>query len=348
MSKRPHEPAVPLSAQLLAIDLGGLAERTASDPAFAQQLAPLLLEALGGPGWHGLTAGSTEHATCCRLLGLDVEMIERRSDRVRLPVKAALVQLELTSTFACHDGAGSKVLFNGLVDPSVIDPSWAEGDGSAFDFKEEITGLTRQMLLDAKATGGCTPLSVLQTLCTDSMHSCTFLVGHNLPSDLTALRLRPPAVRRRLVDTQALFPTDSGGKAKLKALVENMLLPRDPVRWDGFQLTTHSPVDDARAAMLLVARELELCSGHLQRELCAECSSGRARTAAASMSRLRSQIQEPTAAAPAANESHFFINDADAGKVVSKGGSVIGGIRSASGAHIELANRAPRSRRDRA
>lgn len=310
-----------MSTLSLACDLGALADRTASDTNFAQQLVELLADPGCSPEtWHVCRASSEVAPTSCRLLAIDVEMIERRSDAVRLPISASVVLRDLDS-----DDRTERVVFDGLLDPSIVDPSWSDADSSAaFDFKEKITGVDRAALLAAREAGTLTPLRQLQALISDTLHECTFLVGHNLPSDLKALRLRPNAIRRRLLDTQALYPTEVGGKARLKALVKAFLWPIDAERWAGFQETSHAPADDASAALLLVARELQLCGANPTRPLCAEDASGRPRAAAEPMVETRWRVAE----------EHI-------GRLLGKQGATINQLREASGAGITLASKGP-------
>ena len=93
-----------------------------------------------------------------RLLAFDVEMIERRSDGARLPVKAALIAHDLSP-----DGSALSVrrIFEGLVDPSSVDPSWAT-DESAWDYKTDIHGLSSAHLISQRA--GATSLVDLQSI----------------------------------------------------------------------------------------------------------------------------------------------------------------------------------------
>jgi hypothetical protein len=67
--------------------------------------------------------------TAPRLLALDVEMIERRADGVRLPVSAALICCDLSP-----QQSKRVVLFSGLVDPTDFDREWRSGP-AAYDYK---------------------------------------------------------------------------------------------------------------------------------------------------------------------------------------------------------------------
>ena len=115
-------------------------------------------------------------------MALDVEMIERRSDSLRLPVKVGVVVVDyvdspcssrnltygppcgVSTAFVVVVGARcctitpgaagrrsvvyvvwyreARVAVNSLVDPSAVDASWAVGDERLWDFKEHITGAT--------------------------------------------------------------------------------------------------------------------------------------------------------------------------------------------------------------
>ena len=161
-----------------------------------------------------------------RLLALDVEMIERRADGVRLPVSAALISYDLSPPRQTK-----RVLFSGLVDPSDFDREWRSGP-AAYDYKEAFVGLDYKKLLAAHQRGKMRPVRYLQGLVQEHMHSATYLVGHALSNDLKVLRLHGPGLEARVVDTQALYPLPAGGHAKLKTLVEALLPAKE---WQDFQ-----------------------------------------------------------------------------------------------------------------
>ena len=161
-----------------------------------------------------------------RLLALDVEMIERRADGVRLPVSAALISYDLSPPRQTK-----RELFSGLVDPSDFDREWLSGP-AAYDYKEAFVGLDYKALLAAHRRGEMRPVRFLQDLVQEHMHSATYLVGHALSNDLKVLRLHGPGLEARVVDTQALYPLPAGGHAKLKTLVEALLPAKE---WQDFQ-----------------------------------------------------------------------------------------------------------------
>lgn len=219
---------------LVAIELGGLAAATAAHRSW-QETSQLLDEAppteLDQSGWLCLRRGQPSDAA--RLLALDVEMIERRSDGLRLPVKAALLLHELTETGI----EGSRtLLFDGLIDASAVDDSWAT-DEAAWDYKTDITGLSFAQL--ASERDSAKPLAVLQALFSEALTATTFVVAHNLASDLKALRMHGACLRRRLIDTQALFSYANGVRAPLRALVESML---PAAEWGDFQARPRRPL----------------------------------------------------------------------------------------------------------
>ena len=173
-----------------------------------------------------------------RLLALDVEMIERRADGVRLPVSAALISYDLSPPRQTK-----RELFSALVDPSDFDREWLSGP-AAYDYKEAFVGLDYKKLLAAHRRGEMSPVRDLQDLVQEHMHSATYLVGHALSNDLKVLRLHGPGLETRVVDTQALYPLPAGGHAKLKTLVEALLPAKE---WQDFQAPGAShPPDQVR------------------------------------------------------------------------------------------------------
>jgi len=126
-------------AQQAHVCLRRMNEATLADPKTAEQLRPLCTAdaPVRDGGWSCMRMASVAPPntaplvpnTAPRLLALDVEMIERRADGVRLPVSAALI---------CYDLSPRQpkrvVLFSGLVDPTDFDREWRSGP-AAYDYK---------------------------------------------------------------------------------------------------------------------------------------------------------------------------------------------------------------------
>ena len=126
-------------AQQAHVCLRRMNEATLADPKTAEQLRPLCTAdaPVRDGGWSCMRMASVAPPntaplvpnTAPRLLALDVEMIERRADGVRLPVSAALI---------CYDLSPQQpkrvVLFSGLVDPTDFDREWRSGP-AAYDYK---------------------------------------------------------------------------------------------------------------------------------------------------------------------------------------------------------------------
>tara|TARA_B110001452_G_C15197327_1_gene415578 strand:- start:296 stop:1354 length:1059 start_codon:yes stop_codon:yes gene_type:complete len=315
---------------LQSLELGGLAATTASadDP----KLQALLTDAAPTPaevqsaGWLRLQATpATEHAT---LLALDVEMIERRKDRLRVPISAAVVQCELRPG---DDAPATAVLVSGFVDPSAIDPSWASGDADAWDYKEAITGHTHAQLLEARDAGRMMPLRELQRTIAAAVHGATFVVGHNIPADLHCLQLHGACLRRRVVDTQHLYRQENGKMPALKTLVAAMLAEEEAgsSKWHAFQGASHDPLLDAEAPLQLVLRELRLLTAEPGRPV-GKWGGGPADSAAAA-----------AAAAVSAISRSYRVPEGDVGKIIGKAGATIKTLRQRSGASVQLAERGP-------
>ena len=223
---------------LHALEVGGLAAKTSG--AGCLKTASLLTDTLpaeeAAASWLRLEAqAAAEHIT---LLAMDVEMVERRSDKLHLPVRVALVQCELAQG---EDPPNTSVVFDGFVDPSVIDAAWASGDAEAWDYKEAITGYSHVDLAEAHTSGRMTPLRDVQRLVARALHGATFAVGHNLQSDLRSLRLHGACLGRRLIDTQFVYRKADGASPSLKALVAAMLADGGAAEWAAFQVHLEHP-----------------------------------------------------------------------------------------------------------
>ena len=313
-----------------AIEVGGLAATTAAakDPRTLTLLTDTLAEE-STAGWLRLEAqAAAEHIT---LLALDVEMIERRSDALRVPVKAALVQCAL----ADGDPPAVSTLFDGFVDPSVIDASWTTGDASAWDYKETIVGHSHADLLAAHGSGLMRPLRELQRLIATALNGSAFIVGHNLQADLRCLRLHGACLGRRLIDTQCIYRRADGKSPSLKTLVDAMLVDDAAgAKWRGFQTAAHDPALDAEAPLRLVLRELSLLQAHPGR-MAGEWSGGASQVGGAGASAAPAPAPAPAATA------RFKVVESDVGKVLGKAGANINALRQRTGCKVTLADRGP-------
>ena len=292
-----------------AIELGALAATACERSAGCPKLASVLSDAPpdeSKPSWVLLSAESA--ANSITLLAIDVEMIERRSDKLRLPVTAALVRCEIPEG---NDAPTTSTLFSGFVDPSSVDAGWASGDAAAWDYKEQFTGFTHADLLARRDAGEMTPLSQLQRRIKDAMHAGAFLVGHGIQCDLRCLRLHGAALRRRVVDTMWIFRTMGGGSAPLKDLVAEMLA--EVGDWADFQKGAHGALRDAEAALALVLRELRLLVE--QRGHRVGTWSGGERC------------------------KRYRVLESDAGKIIGRQGAKINELRAKSGAEVKLHER---------
>lgn len=225
------------------LHVGALTGVTASCGFFRTAASPLMgaerpADAPSVRGWRSLPAHADEPSSGITLLAVDVEMIERVCDGARLPVKASLVSAVLGPDASYT----METVLDVLVDPSAVDSSWVDPASSAnWDFKERITGLGAEFL--RSRVGSSTPLADVQTAIAKQLEAGAFLVGHNLASDLRALHLYGPGLRRRLIDTEALYPYDNQRRAPLRALVRQLLVGDESQAefddckssWDGFQ-----------------------------------------------------------------------------------------------------------------
>jgi uncharacterized protein (DUF1810 family) len=306
-------------------------EATLADPATAESLKPLCTvdapvrdgEAIRGWSCVRMASVALPVPLAPRLLALDVEMIERRADGVRLPVSAALICYDLSPR------QPKRVLFSGLVDPSGFDREWLSGP-MAYDYKERWVGLDYMALRAARERGEMTPVRDLQRLVQKHMHSATYLVGHSLSGDLKVLRLHGPELEARVVDTQALYPLPAGvGHARLKALVEDML-PAEA--WRHFQAVgaAHPPDQDANAALELVTRELELLLEQPQRRIGVWSSSD------GSGGNRGGCSKRPITANDSRAIRTLLVAESDVGRLIGKKGSKIELLRADSGAQLEL------------
>ena len=215
------------------LEVGGLAAKTTGCFKTASLLTDTLPAEEAAAGWLRLEAQApAEQVT---FLAMDVEMVERRSDKLRLPIRVALVQCEL----APGEEPSTSIVFDGFVDPSVVDASWASGDAEAWDYKEAITGYSHADLVEAHTSGRMTPLRDVQRLIARALHGAAFAVGHNLQSDLRCLRVHGACLGRRMIDTQFVYRKADGASPSLKALVAAMLADGGaPEAWASFQAVT--------------------------------------------------------------------------------------------------------------
>lgn len=318
-------------------DVGALAGVTARCGLHAQDFAPLLQdEPPEGPSqstWHRV---DWCNPPALRLLAIDVEMISRRSDSLRLPVKVGLVEAILGEETAVT------TVLDALVDPSAsLDAmayrggaggAWAtlladeakflSADETLFDYKERITGLGIRTLSDGAP--GAISLPELQRHVQAAVDAGAFLVGHNLCSDLRALQLHGSALARRCIDTEALYPYEGGRRAPLRALVAAFradFLPRDS-RWEHFQEegAVHEPTLDAEAALQVVLRELRLLRASPGRALCGGLALG------------------PAPPKPGEVEQRYTVKAANVGALIGRQGATIKSIIASSGARLDLAS----------
>uniref|UniRef100_A0A7S2MJW5 Uncharacterized protein n=1 Tax=Haptolina brevifila TaxID=156173 RepID=A0A7S2MJW5_9EUKA len=223
------------------------------------------------PGWLHLTPKAGVDTGAPRLLAVAVEMIERQRDQLRLPVRAAILQVDLAAS-----GPIENVLFDGLVDPSGLDSSWLAGTAH-WDSNEQCSGLSHAQLQEAHAVGAFTPLLHVQQIVEAACGCHTFVVGHYVIDDLAALRCHGAFLRRRIVDTAALHRPrrPGGGTGSLKELIMAAAQGIDecgdgPDGYLSSELreieqpgTVHEPLWDAQAAKLLILRKLHHLSSDM-------------------------------------------------------------------------------------
>ena len=177
-------------------------------------------------------------ASCLALIALDVEMIERRRDGRRFPIRVGIVARVFgnehcgsSNAEGKSDGSddgggegGTRVeLFNGFVNPGEHLEWWREDAAAEYDFKTAVHGIERAQLINMRRDGELVPLRRVQALvravCCDGgfrsdgealgklasalggARAVTCLVGHKLSADLAALSICGPGLRRRVVDT---------------------------------------------------------------------------------------------------------------------------------------------------
>ena len=232
------------------------------------------------------------------LVAVDVEMIERRRDGRRFPIRAGIVARVFDAE--CSARGNRVVLFDGYIDPGAHLGWWRDDTLAAFDFKTPVHGIEREQLIAMRCGGELHALANVQSLlraaCAGSsevdtkalgttrrpetdaalaaLGGTTCLVGHKLSADLLALGVCGVGLRRRIVDTaMALAGADlatGGGKAKVarrssaskRAPSLRALVARflPKARAAAFQRGAHAPLEDAEASLDVVCAQLSRCS----------------------------------------------------------------------------------------
>jgi RNA exonuclease 1 len=137
-----------------------------------------------------------------------------------------LTKMGLEVTRVAVVNSAQQVIYHNLVQP----------DHPVLDYLTPYSGVTAAML-----AGVTTKLSDVQRAVRHILPPDAILVGHSLHADLRGLRMIHPFV----IDTSLLFTTADGRRPKLSVLSHQLL--QQPIQCHG-----HHPVEDARAAMLLV------------------------------------------------------------------------------------------------
>eukprot|EP00965_Chrysotila_dentata_P201378 6180534-Pleurochrysis_carterae.AAC.7 len=199
----------PLPPLAIAAEMGGMNRATKAHFRTMRELQYLLLNEPpdSAPGWSCVdlkVSPQTDELHGLRLIVPDVEMIERRADGDRIPIKAAIIQID----FAQGAMPARTVLFSGLVDPDIIDVNWASSE-EMWDDKKDITGLSYKDLVKAKKRGEMTPLRDVQKVC--SHRVAVPMIGvrtdaHMLASQLLhVINLHKPDYAHRSLDGLAAF-----------------------------------------------------------------------------------------------------------------------------------------------
>ncbi|KAJ1454143.1 hypothetical protein M885DRAFT_618385 [Pelagophyceae sp. CCMP2097] len=227
----------------VALEVGALAATTARHMKFAnaEQYGPLLGPAPAGD-WLVLEE-APRRALQATLIGIDVEMCERRSDKKRFPLSAAIVACRFEES---RGGFVEEVLFEGLLEPGEELKWWENKE--AFEWKDEIHGLSREAHALKRLNGELTTLKAVQEVVRRHWDDMTFLVGHKLSADLAVLKVRGPVLRRRCVDTMLLHMAPAGSAPSLDSLAP-AAMKRDPRHH-------HNATDDAVATLRVVQMDL--------------------------------------------------------------------------------------------
>ena len=98
------------------------------------------------------------------LIAIDVEMIERRRDGRRFPIRAGIVARIFDDE--CSAVRGNRVvLFDGYIDPGAHLGWWRDDDAvAAFDFKTGVHGIEREQLIAMRSGGELHALANVQSL----------------------------------------------------------------------------------------------------------------------------------------------------------------------------------------
>eukprot|EP01063_Lacrimia_lanifica_P020858 TRINITY_DN28139_c0_g1_i1.p2 TRINITY_DN28139_c0_g1~~TRINITY_DN28139_c0_g1_i1.p2 ORF type:complete len:373 (+),score=131.12 TRINITY_DN28139_c0_g1_i1:106-1224(+) len=257
-------------AEEVAFEMGRMVAHCSGQHAFKEQFKRVLRETppLGRgvfssePAWKVVNPEAKQAATgevaaeaepyVPRFVGLDVEMIERRTNREKVPIKGALVE----SVF--WKGTFHRRESTWLIDPLVdLSPN-------AFDWKTETHGITYDTYMQQRPQA--VSLASVQdqvAAAVRSRGSC--MVGHMLLNDLMALRLMGTALRNRIIDTAYYFgPRADGGANSLSDVVRTVASQCD----DGAEGTNlsafrtkakaqvHEPLEDAAIAVDIAEAEM--------------------------------------------------------------------------------------------
>eukprot|EP00754_Rhynchopus_humris_P043921 Rhum_TRINITY_DN3630_c0_g1::Rhum_TRINITY_DN3630_c0_g1_i1::g.11570::m.11570 len=187
-----------------------------------------------------------------RIVGIDVEMAERRSARKHLrPHQVAIMGSIVEAVYfegQFHVQASRGGSF-------FIDPGCAMNEND-FDWKTETHGITHESYTRAVKEGKAVPLADVQKevlQCAALPSTC--LVGHMLSHDLDALQIYGANLRSKIIDTAFYFGSRDNGTAYSLVEVANrhgVLSRRQGV---------HDPLEDATMAVRVVESELHrLCT----------------------------------------------------------------------------------------
>ena len=186
-----------------------------------------------------------------RIVGIDVEMAERRTPRKHLrPQQVAIMgsiveAVYFEGEFHVQASRGGSFYINSGHDMNERD----------FDWKTETHGITHEKYARAVSEGKAVSLAEVQEeviRCVSLPSTC--LVGHMLSHDLEALQIHGANLRSKIIDTAFYFGARDNGSAY--SLI-------DVARMQKVQATRrgpHDPLEDATMAVHIVAAELQrLC-----------------------------------------------------------------------------------------
>ena len=234
----------------IAFELGRLVESCGGNHAMQKTYKSLLED--NKNGWktvrmHQFKETDDTRILAPRLIGLDVEMVECRNTKKKLPILAAMEES------IWYDGSFHRY----QTEWKVSNPD-VKLDNENFDWKTSTHGVTCDSYHGTPKSEMTTLPQIQDQISNVLSHPNSVLIGHMLCNDLTSLQMCGVALRSKVIDTAFLFPAKSNGGAQSLRHIARQLLPEGDLKAKLLANGHHDPLIDSQAVIQIIENMISI------------------------------------------------------------------------------------------